>query len=185
MGKLVYEAIMSVDGYIADADGGFDWAVPSDELHGFINDRMRAIGTHLYGRNMYETMSGWETDTELAESSPLMRDFAQQWQAADKVVYSTTLAEVVTSRTRLESSFEPDAVRELKESTDRDLVIGGANLAASAFAAGLVDRCDLFRVPCLVGGGSPGLPPMPFARLELMAEHRFDDGTRFTGYAVR
>lgn len=177
MGKLVYSAIMSVDGYIADADGVFDWAEPDAEVHGHVNEGMRRFGTHLYGRTTYEMMTAWETDTVLADSSPVAREFADEWRAVDKIVYSTTLTEPVTRRTRIESRFDPDAVRRLKTDTESDLIIGGPTLAAHAFAAGLVDECQLYLVPTAVGGGLAALPPGQRVNLELVAEHRFGNGT--------
>src|SRR5918993_1635045 len=138
MAKLIYAAIASLDGYIEDEDGMFDWAVPDEEVHAFINDLERPAGTYLYGRRMYEIMVGWETDETLAAQSPLMRDFAQIWQAADKIVYSTTLETVSTARTRIERAFDPDAVRQMKASAERDLTVGGPDLASHAFKAGLV-----------------------------------------------
>ncbi len=136
MAKLIYSAIASLDGYVADEDGNFDWAVPDEEVHAFINDLQQPIGTHLYGRRMYETMAGWETDPTLADQSPVMRDFAEPWRAADKVVYSGTLEAVPTARTRIERRFDPEAVREMKASAGRDLIVGGPELAAQAFGPG-------------------------------------------------
>lgn len=185
MGKLVYAAIMSLDGFIADESGNFEWAVPDEEVHAFINEREKRYGTHLYGRVMYEMMSGWETDPSVGDTSPAARDFADDWQSVDKVVYSTTLTEPVTERTRIEPVFDPEAVRRLKAETTKDLVIGGPNLAAHAFAAGLIDECDIYLVPCLVGGGKPGLPSGLFISLELMTERRFGNGMVLTSYRVR
>jgi dihydrofolate reductase len=152
MAKLIYSAIASLDGYVADEDGNFGWAVPDEEVHAFINDLQRPIGTYLYGRRMYETMVGWETDPTLAEQSPLMRDFAQIWQAADKIVYSKTLEAVSSARTRIERDFDPELVRQMKARAGRDLNVGGPELAAQAFRAGLVDELYLFVVPIVVGG---------------------------------
>lgn len=182
MAKLVYSAIASLDGYVADEDGGFDWAIPDEEVHAFINDLSRPIGTHLYGRRLYETMSGWETDPALAEQSPVTRDFAGIWQAADKVVYSTTLETASTARTRVERSFDPEAVREMKASTERDMLVGGADLAAQAFRAGLVDECHLFVAPTLVGGGKRSLPANVRLDLELLDERRFGGGMVYLRY---
>ncbi|ADD39949.1 dihydrofolate reductase family protein [Stackebrandtia nassauensis] len=183
MARLVYSAIMSLDGYIADENGEFGWAMPSDEVHGFINDRMRSIGTHLYGRVLYETMTGWETDPSLAEQ-PLGRDFAEQWQAADKIVYSTTLDKPVTAKTRIEREFDPVVVQGLKDTAEADLLIGGPVLAAHAFAAGLVDVCELYVVPVIVGGGHLGLPEGLFLNLELLEERRFANGFVLLRYKV-
>ena len=185
MAKLIYSAIASLDGYIADADGNFDWAVPDEEVHAFINDLDRPLGTYLYGRRMYETMVGWETDHTLAEQSPVMRDFAQIWQAADKIVYSRTLEAVSTARTRIERDFEPDAVRQMKASAQRDMIVGGADLAAHAFRARLVDECHLFVVPIVVGGGKRSLPDDVRVELELLDERRFEGGVVYLHYRTR
>jgi dihydrofolate reductase len=177
MGKLIYTAITSLDGYIEDEEGRFDWAEPDEEVHGFVNDLERGAGTYLYGRRMYETMVGWETDPTLAERSPLMAAFAEIWQAADKVVYSTTLDTVSTARTRIERAFQPDVVRTMKTRADGDLTVGGPSLAAHAFEAGLVDECRLFLVPVVVGGGKRSLPQGRRVNLELIEERRFGSGT--------
>jgi dihydrofolate reductase len=182
MGKLNFGAIMSLDGYIADVDGRFDWAMPSAEVHGFINDLERPVGTYLYGRRMYEMLAVWETDPSLAEHSPITADYAQIWQAADKIVYSSTLDETVTQRTRIERSFDPDAVRRLKESAESDLDIGGPTLAAHAIRAGLVDDLHLFVTPIVVGGGLAALPDGVRIGLNLVDEHRFADGTTYLRY---
>jgi dihydrofolate reductase len=174
--KLVYPAIASLDGYIADEDGRFDWAVPDEEVHAFINDLYRPVGTYLYGRRMYEMMVGWETDPSIAEQSPLMRDFAEIWQAADKVVYSGTLEEASTSKTRMERAFDPEAVRRLKASTGRDLTVSGPDLATHAFRAGLVDEVHLFLAPAVVGGGKRALPEGVRVGLELLDERSFGNG---------
>jgi dihydrofolate reductase len=176
MARLIYSAIASLDGYVADEDGRFDWAAPDEQVHAFVNDLMRPVGTHLYGRRLYEVMAGWETDPTLAEQSPVMRDFAELWQAADKIVYSTTLAAPSTARTRIERAFDPAAVGELKAAADRDLLVGGPELAAQAFAAGLVDECRLFLAPIIVGGGKQALPDHVRLRLELLDERRFGNG---------
>lgn len=173
MAKLIYSAIMSLDGYIADEDGNFDWAVPDEEVHAFINDLQQPLGTYLYGRRMYETMAGWETDPALAKHSPLMRDFAEIWQAADKIVYSRTLEEVSTARTRIERHFDPEAVGQLKTKARHDLAVGGPNLTAQAFKTGLVDECHLFVAPIVVGGGKQSLPDDVRVKLELLDERRF------------
>ncbi len=185
MAKLIYSAIASLDGYIADEDGNFDWAVPDEEVHAFINDLDRPLGTYLYGRRMYETMVGWETDHTLAEQSPVMRDFAQIWQAAEKIVYSRTLEAVSTARTRIERDFEPEAVRQMKASAQRDMIVGGADLAAHAFRAWLVDECHLFVVPIVVGGGKRSLPDDVRVKLELLDERRFEGGVVYLHYRTR
>jgi dihydrofolate reductase len=182
--RLVYLLIASLDGYVEDEHGRFDWAAPSAEAHAFVNELMRPVGTYLYGRRMYETMAAWETDPSLTEGSPETRDFAALWQAADKIVYSSTLQEVSTSRTVLERRFDPDAVRELKASADADLAVGGADLAAQAFRAGLVDECHVFLAPALVGGGKPGFPGDVRLDLELIDQRVFADGMAFLRYRV-
>lgn len=185
MARLIYSTIASLDGYIADEDGNFDWAVPDEEVHAFINDLVRPLGTYLYGRRMYEMMVGWETDPTLAGQSPLMRDFAEIWRAADKVVYSRTLAAASTSKTRIESDFDPEAVRRMEASAGRDLVVGGAELAAHAFRAGLVDECHLFVAPIVVGGGKRSLPNDVRVKLELLEERRFGGGMVYLHYRTR
>ena len=182
MANLIYSAIMSLDGYIADKDGNFDWAMPDEEVHSFMNDLERTVGTYLFGRQMYETMAVWETDPSLAADSALMRDFAEMWQAADKIVYSKTLGAVSTSKTRIERNFDPEAVRQLKATTERNIIIGGPNLAAHAFRAGLVDQCHLFLVPIIVGGGKQALPDNLRLELKLLDECRFSNGMVYLHY---
>jgi dihydrofolate reductase len=184
MGNLIYTAIISLDGYVADEHGNFDWAVPDDEVHAFINDLERQIRTYLYGRRMYEVMVGWETDRTLAQESPTMRDFAQIWQAADKIVYSRTLDAVSTTKTRIERDFDVDAVRRLKESTQHDISVGGPHLAAHAFKAALVDECHLYLTPIVLGGGSRSLPDHVRLRLELLDERRFGSGMVHLRYRI-
>ena len=157
MGKLIYSAIGSLDGYVEDATGRFDWAAPDEEVHAFVNELERPVGTYLYGRRMYETMIFWETADADAEPSPVTRDYAEIWRAAEKVVYSRTLQAPSSARTRIERDFQPGAVRELKERSELDLSIGGAELAGQALAAGLVDECHLFLGPVIVGGGKRAL----------------------------
>ena len=176
MARLIYAAIASLDGYVADADGRFDWAEPDEEVHAFVNDLERSVGTYLYGRRMYETMAAWETDASLAAQSEVMRDFAEIWQAAEKVVYTARLETPSTRRTRIERDFDPDAVRRMKASAASDLAVGGADLAGHAFRAGLVDDCHLFVAPIVVGGGRRALPDGVRLELELLAERRFDRG---------
>ncbi len=185
MAKLIYSAIASLDGYVADEDGNFEWAVPDEEVHTFINDLNRPVGTYLYGRRMYETMAGWETDPMLADQSPLMRDFAEIWRAADKIVYSKTLEAASTARTRIERDFDPEAVRQMKALAGRDLIVGGPELAAQAFKAGLVDEYHLFVVPMVVGGGKRSLPNDVRLQLELVDERRFGNGMVFLDYRTR
>lgn len=182
MAKLIYSAIASLDGYVEDEDGKFDWAEPDQEVHAFVNDLERPVRTYLYGRRLYETMAGWETDPSLAEHSPVMRDFAAIWQAAEKIVYSRTLEAVSTARTRIEREFHPDAVRQEKEAAGSDLIVGGAGLAAEAFRAGLVDELHIFLTPVLVGGGKHALPQGVNLKLELLDERRFRSGTVFLRY---
>jgi dihydrofolate reductase len=184
MADLIYSAICSLDGFVEDADGGFEWAAPDEEVHAFVNDEVRGLGTYLYGRGMYETMAVWETMDTTFESG-VMGDFASIWRAAEKIVYSRTLGEVSTPRTRLEREFDPAAVRALKGSSDRDLGIGGAALAATAIRAGLVDEIELLVVPALVGGGKPALPREVRADLELRRQHTFRSGVVSLGYRVR
>lgn len=185
MAKLIYTAIASLDGYTEDADGHFDWAAPAEDVHAYINDLERPVGIYLYGRRMYETMAPWETDGTLAAKSETMRDFAQIWQGADKVVYSRTLKGASTGRTRIEREFEPEAIRELKASAGSDLGVGGPELAAHAFRAGLVDECHLFFAPVAVGGGKRALPGDLRLDLELLDERRFDSGMVHLRYRVR
>jgi dihydrofolate reductase len=176
MGRLIYTAIASLDGYTADEHGKFDWAAPDEEVHAFVNDLERPVGTHLYGRRMYETMAVWET---LDDPEPVMRDFAQIWRAADKIVYSRTLRDVSSARTRIEREFDPEAVRAMPG----DISIGGPTLAAEAFRAGLVGECHLFLHPVAVGGGTPALPRDLRLDLELLDQRRFASGVVYLRYA--
>lgn len=173
--KLIYIANVSLDGFIEDARGTLDWTEPDDEVFAFLTDLVRPVDTFLYGRRLYESMAVWETDPGLAAQSESWAEFARVWQAADKVVYSTTLQDVSTDRTRLEHSFDPDAVRELKGSATGDLAVGGANLAAHAFKEGLVDEVHLLIYPVLLGGGKPALPSDVNAEFSLVEERRFSD----------
>jgi dihydrofolate reductase len=182
MAKLIYSAITSLDGYVVDEDGNFEWAVPDEEVHTFINDLERPISTYLYGRRIYETMVGWETDPTLAEQSPLMRDFAEIWQAADKIVYSKTLETASSARTRIERDFDSELVRQMKARAGGDLNVGGPELAAEAFRAGLVDELYLLVVPIVVGGGKRSLPDNVRLRLELLDERRFGNGMVYLYY---
>jgi dihydrofolate reductase len=183
MGNLIYSAITSLDGYIADEDGNFGWGEPDEEVHAFVNDLERSIGTHLYGRRLYEVMAAWET-MNTPEQPPVIRDFAEIWQAADKIVYSRTLPSPSSARTRIEREFEPDAVRELKRAVDADLLVGGPNLAAHAFEAGLVDECQFFVAPMIVGGGKRFLPDKLRQKLELTDERRFGNGMVHLRYRI-
>jgi dihydrofolate reductase len=173
--KLIYSAISSLDGYIEDEEGKFDWAKPDEEVHTFINDLQRPIGTYLLGRRLYEVMVYWET-IALADQPPFIRDFAEIWQAADKIVYSKTLETASSARTRIERDFDPEAVRQLKAAAGRDLTVGGPALAARAFEAGLVDEVHLFLAPIVVGGGKQSLPDHARLELELLDERRFGKG---------
>ena len=173
MAKLIYSAITSLDGYVADEDGKFDWAAPGAELHSFINELERPVGTYLYGRRMYEVMSYWET---VDSGDEIERDYAQLWRAADKIVYSTTLETVSSARTRIERTFEPDAIEQMKASAASDISVGGPELAGHALRAGLVDECHLFLNPIVVGAGTPALPSDLRVELELLDERRFTGG---------
>jgi dihydrofolate reductase len=173
MAKLIYSAITSLDGYVADEDGNFDWAEPDEEVHTFVNDLERPVGTYLYGRRMYEVMVYWETAHTNADQPPFIQDFAKIWQAADKVVYSKTLETVSSARTRLERDFDPEAVRRMKARAGPDITVGGPDLASQAIRAGLVDEFHLCVTPIVVGGGVQSLPSGVRLKLELLDERRF------------
>ncbi len=183
MAKLIYAAISSLDGYVEDAEGGFDWAAPDDAVHAFVNELERPIGTYLYGRRMYETMVFWETATDPEEPAVFL-DYAEIWRAAEKIVYSRTLETPSSARTRIERELEPDAVRQLKLSSTADISIGGSEIAGQAIGAGLVDECHLFLCPIVVGGGKRALPDDVRAQLELLDERRFDNGVVHLHYRV-
>ncbi len=185
MGKLIYSVITPVDGYVADEDGNFNWAAPDEEVHTFVNDLERSVGAYLYGRRMYEVMVEWETSHALADQPPFMRDFAGIWQAADKIVYSKTLQTVSSARTRIERNFDPDAIRRMKTAAGRDITVGGPDLAAQAIKAGLVDDCQLFVTPIVVGGGKQSLPNNVRLKLELLDERRFGNGVVHLHYRTR
>ena len=182
MAKLIFSAITSLDGYIEDEHGHFDWGAPDEEVFHFINDLERPVGTYLYGRRMYETMVYWENVRDLAGEPPHIRDFTELWQAADKIVYSKSLETVSKSKTRIERTFDPGVIQEMKSSQERDITVGGPNLAAHAFKAGLVDECQLFLMPIVVGGGKPSLPDNVRLDLELLSERRFRGGGVFLHY---
>jgi dihydrofolate reductase len=182
--KLIYSAITSLDGYVADAEGRFDWSAPDEEVHAFVNDLERPVGTYLYGRRMYEVMTAWETVSTGADQPPSIRDYAEIWRAADKIVYSRTLEDVSSARTRIEREFDPEAVRELKASAGADLSVGGPHLAARALEAGLVDECHLFLNPVVVGGGNQAFPDGLGLNLELLGERRFGNGVVHVHYRV-
>jgi dihydrofolate reductase len=185
MGTLIYEMITSLDGYVADATGDFDWFSPDEELHSFVNEATKGIGTFLYGRRMYETMVYWETAHTIPDQPDFVLEWARLWQAADKVVYSTTLESVSSERTRLERTFDPDAVRELKATTGHDLTVDGPGLAASALRAGLVDEVGQYITPVVVGGGTRFLPDDLRLDLDLVNQHRFGNGVVYVHYLVR
>jgi dihydrofolate reductase len=182
MGRLIYSAIASLDGYTADDKGSFDWAVPDEEVHTFINDLQRSVGTYLFGRRMYETMTAWETVHPNTDLPQYMLDFAGIWQAADKIVYSRTLESVATARTRIERELDIDAVRQLKQSAVRDIAIGGPELAGHAIRAGLVDEWRLYVTPVIIGSGKPALPDDVRVDLELIDERRFGNGMAYLHY---
>jgi dihydrofolate reductase len=184
MAKLIYVSNISLDGYIEDEHGNFDWGAPADDFFSFITELVRPVGTYLYGRRLYEAMAVWETDPALAAQSELTGDFARVWQSADKVVYSTTLSAVSTAKTRLERDFNPESVRDMKASATRDLSVGGANLAARAFDAGLVDECHLFVWPVLLGGGKSAFPRDTRIELELLDKRGFSKGVAYLRYRV-
>jgi dihydrofolate reductase len=182
LARLSYTAITSLDGYVADATGSWDWSVPDEEVHTFVNDLERPIGIHLYGRRLYEVLQAWET---MDDPAPAMRDYATLWRAAEKIVFSRTLEEVSSARTRIERKFDPDVVRALKDSAGSDLSIGGPHLAAEALRAGLVDEVRLLVSPVVVGGGNPALPDGVRVDLELLGERRFGNGVVYLHYRTR
>jgi dihydrofolate reductase len=180
--KLIYSAIMSLDGYVADEDGNFDWAAPDEEVHTFVNDLARQVGTYLYGRRMYEVMVAWENPDAFADQPRFISDFAEIWQAADKVVYSRTLQTPSSARTRIERDFDLEAVRQMEGQAGRDITVGGPDLAAQAIRAGLIDEYQLFIAPAVVGGGTRALPNDARLKLELLDERRFGNGTVYLHY---
>jgi dihydrofolate reductase len=184
LANLIYSVLESLDGFIEDDAGNFDWAGPDEEVHSFINDLERTVGTHLYGRRMYEVMSYWEV-TDFADQPAYVQDYAEIWRPVDKIVYSRTLDAVTTARTRLEQDFDPDAVRELKATVERDLTVSGPELASHAFRAGLVDELHLFLAPIVVGGGKRSLPDDVRIELDLLDERRFGNGMVHLHYATR
>jgi dihydrofolate reductase len=184
MAKLHYSALASLDGYVADEDGKFDWAEPDEEVHTFINDLFRPVGTYLLGRRMYEVLLAWET-IDLADQPPFIKDFAEIWQAADKIVYSKTLETVSSARTRIERDVDPEAVRQLKAEAERDLSVAGPELATQMFEARLLDECHLFLAPIVVGAGNPALPRNVRVMLELLDERRFGNGMVHLRYRTR
>lgn len=185
MARLIYAALMSLDGYVADDDGDFEWAEPTEELHRFVNEMERSIGTYLYGRRMYETMVFWETAHTLADEPTVIRDYARIWQDTDKIVYSTTLDKVTSARTSIERTFDPEVVREMKATATSDISVGGPHLARQAFKAGLVDEFHLFVNPVVVGSGNAALPSDIRIDLELLNEQLFGNGVVHLHYRVR
>jgi dihydrofolate reductase len=183
MGKLIYLTLASLDGYVADKQGKFDWAEPDEEVHAFVNDLARPVGTYLYGRDMYEVMIAWET-LDVADQPPVIQDFTEIWRAADKIVFSRTLESVSSARTRLEREFYPDAIRRLKEQVEHDVAVAGPGLAGEAIKAGLVDEYQLFLAPVIVGGGKQALPDDVRLDLELLDERWFDSGMVYVRYSA-
>lgn len=184
MAKLIYSAITSLDGYVADEDDSFDWSVPDEEVHAVVNDLLRTVGTQLYGRRLYEVMLAWET-LDLADQPAEAKDFAAIWRDSDKIVYSTTLQVLSSKRSRIERTFDPASIEQLKASADRDLLVGGPGLAGQALVAGLVDELHLFVSPVVVGGGTRALPDGVRLDVELLGERPFANGVVHLSYAVR
>ena len=184
MAKLIYSAIASLDGYVEDEEANFDWAAPDEEVHAFVNDLERPVGTYLYGRRMYDVMAEWEAIHGLADQTPVARDFAEIWHRADKIVYSRTLDAVSSARTRIEREFDPEAVRRMKAEADSDISVGGPHLAAEAIRAWLVDEFRVFFTPVVVGGGTPFLPDGVRLKLELLDERRFGGGVVYLHYRI-
>jgi dihydrofolate reductase len=184
MAKLIYSAITSLDGYVADEDGNFDWAEPDEEVHTFVNELERSVGTYLYGRHMYDVMVAWET-IDLSDQPAFIRDYAEIWRASDKIVYSRTLETVSSARTQFERDFDPESIRRIKALAGHDISVGGPGLAAQAIEAGLVDECHLFLTPIVVGGGKRSLPNNVRLKLELVDERRFGNGVVHLHYRSR
>ena len=184
MAKLIYAAIASLDGFVEDQSGSFEWAAPDADVHAYVNDLERPIGTYLYGRRMYETMVYWESLSLDGEQSAVARDFAEIWRGADKIVFSRTLDTTSSARTRIEHDFDPAAISQLKQSSSSNIAIGGAELAGQAMSAGLIDECHLFLCPIVVGGGKRALPDDVRIPLELLDEHRFRSGVVHLRYGV-
>jgi len=185
MARLIYSAIASLDGYVADENGDFDWAAPDEEVHAFVNDLERPIGTSLYGRRMYDVMAAWETMDTGTDQPSVIRDYAGIWRAADKIVYSRTLERVRSARTRIARDFDPEAIRQMKANAERDMSVGGPDLAAQALKAGLVDEIHLFLMPIIVGGGTQALPDHVRLKLDLLDERRFGGGVLHLHYRTR
>jgi dihydrofolate reductase len=185
MAKLIYAAISSLDGYVADAEGKFDWSAPDQEVHRFVNDLERPIGTHLYGRRMYEVMRYWETAPTGNDEPSAEQEYAKIWQTADKIVYSKSLERASTGKTRIEREFDPEAIQQFKAAAARDISVSGPTLAAQALKLGLVDECHLFLSPIVVGGGNPALPDNVRLVFELLEERRFSNGVVHLHYRVK
>jgi dihydrofolate reductase len=185
MAKLIYGVISSVDGYVADAEGHFEWSAPDEEVHRFVNDLERPIGTHLYGRRMYEVMRYWETAPTGDAEPSAEQEYAKIWQAADKIVYSKSLKQVSSARTSIQREFDPEAIQQLKTAVARDISVGGPTLAAQALKLGLVDECRLFLSPIVVGAGNPALPDNVRLVLELLDERRFSNGVVHLHYRFK
>ena len=185
MGTLIYTGAISLDGYLNDEHGRFDWAEPSDQVHAFVNDLEREVGLYLYGRRLYDVMQYWETPTPEVEESVVMTDYQRVWRAARKVVYSTSLDAVATENTTIEREFDPEIVADLVGRSDTDVSIGGAHLAVHALRAGLVGEIRMFVYPVIVGGGTAFLPDGLRLDLELIEERTFDDGTVYLRYSAR
>jgi dihydrofolate reductase len=185
MAQLIYTAITSLDGYVADAEGNFDWSAPDEEVHRFVNDLERPIGTHLYGRRMYEVMRYWETTPTGNDEPSAGQEYAKIWQTADKIVYSKSLDQVSGARTSIQREFDPEAIQQLKAAAARDISVSGPALAAQALRLGLVDECHLFLSPIVVGGGNPALPDNVRLVLELLDERRFGNGVVHLDYRVK
>jgi dihydrofolate reductase len=185
MGKLIYSSMTSLDGYVADRDGNFDWAAPDEDVHAFVNDLERPVGTYLYGRRLYEVMAVWDTIHTLADQPPFVLDFAKLWRAADKIVYSRTLETVSTAKTRIERDFDPESVRQMKATAEHDITVGGPDLAAQAIKAGLVDEWHLFLAPIVIGSGKQSLPNNVQVKLELLDERRFGSGMVHLHYRTK
>jgi dihydrofolate reductase len=184
MANLIYSTLASLDGYVADEAGKFDWAEPDEEVHSVFNDLERPVGTYLYGRRMYEVMVAWEA-MDLRDQPPFIRDYAEIWRAADKIVYSKTLETASSARTRIERDFDPEAIGQMKAATERDISVGGPDLAGQAIRAGLVDELHQFLAPIVVGGGKPSLPDDVRVELELLDERRFGNGVVWLHYRAR
>lgn len=185
MAKLIYTAISSLDGYVADVEGNFEWSAPDEEVHRFVNDLERPIGTYLLGRRMYEVMRYWDTAPTGDHEPSAGQEYAKIWQATDKIVYSKSLHRVSAGNTRIEREFEPEAIKQLKTTATRDVSVGGPTLAAQALKLGLVDECHLFLSPIIVGGGNPALPDNVRLGFELLDTRRFANGVVHLHYRVR